>query len=400
MARFRRRSGDSVATLEHQLSLFDRLDSFTRRAEATDPRTPAAKLFCVVLAMMGLGLLLQASHAATVYVDPAEFRAEVFEQAMFRVAAIGVLLFGYRIGPARLRPFLPLLVVGAALLLIACWVPGLADPQNGSHRWIKLPVLEVSVQPSELARLALVMWVADRCARLGPRLLDLRHGSAPIIAVGLFFVGLIGMETDLGGAFVFLIVFMTTWYVGGASFAHFTSFFAMIGASIVAMGVAFMGYIRKRIEVFLGHVQNDQVDASKQALGSGQMFGQGLGQGQWRNSGMPYQDSDYIFALVGEELGFFGMALCIGLLIAFVWFALRLVLSIKDRYAALAAFGLFLGVGLQAMIHVQVVTGLAPPKGMTLPFFSDGGTSLLVSSLAVGLALGAARVSNSSTDTA
>ena len=110
-----------------------------------------------------------------------------------------------------------------------------------------------------------------------------------------------------------------------------------------------------------------------------------------RNDGVPYLESDYVFGLVGEELGLLGMWLVLALLVAFLWFSLRLVLSVPDRYQALAAFGLLVSVGLQAMLHVQVVAGLAPPKGMTLPFVSDGGTSLIVSSLAVGLALGAAR---------
>ena len=111
----------------------------------------------------------------------------------------------------------------------------------------------------------------------------------------------------------------------------------------------------------------------------------------YRNHGVPYQDSDYVFALIGEELGLFGMLVCLGLILAMVWFSMRFVLSLPDRFAALSSFGLLLSVGVQAMIHMGVVTGLAPPKGMNLPFISDGGTSLLISTLAVGLALGAAR---------
>lgn len=398
MARFRHRAGGIC--VEHQLSLFDRLGTFTLKAQTSDPRTPAVKLFCVVLAMMGLGLLLQAAHASTVYAEPAQFRAEIFEQSMFRVVALGVLILGYRIGPLKLRPLIPGLVVLSALLLLACWVPGLSAPENGSHRWVMIPGLGLTVQPSELARLCLVLWVADRCTRLGSRLQSVREGALPILAVGLTFVALIGLETDLGGALVFLFVFLFTWFVGGASFAQFTGSIASMGTAAILIAVTCMDYVRRRIEVFLGQATNAQVDSSIEALGSGRLFGVGLGQGQWRNSAMPYQDSDYVFALVGEEFGFFGMAVCIGLTISFVWFALRLVLSIHDRYAALAAFGLFLGVGVQAMIHMQVVTGLAPPKGMTLPFMSDGGTSLIVSSLAVGLALGAARVKRPSSPAA
>jgi cell division protein FtsW len=120
-------------------------------------------------------------------------------------------------------------------------------------------------------------------------------------------------------------------------------------------------------------------------------LGAGFTHGGFRNHGVPYLASDYAFALVGEELGVLGLWLVLALLCAFLWFSLRLVLSIADRFEALACFGLLVSVGLQAMIHVQVVSGLAPPKGMTLPFLSDGGTSLVVSSMAVGLALGAAR---------
>jgi cell division protein FtsW len=392
MARFRKRGGEAALVLERQTTIFDRLDSFTRLAQVPCPQRPAVMLFCVVLAMMGLGLLLQASHAATTYVKTSDFHHEVFQQSLFRVIALGVLLVGYRFGPARLRPLLPVLVVISAFLLVACWIPGLAADENGSHRWVKILGTNMTIQPSELARVFLVLWVADRCTKLGPYLLDLKRGVFPILGVGLFFVALIGLETDLGGALVFLVVFLFTWFVGGASFAHFTSSIASIGGAALLLAVSSVEYIRSRIDVFLGNATNEQVSSATAALGSGELFGNGLAHGQWRNSGIPYQDSDYVFALVGEEFGFFGMVLCVALILAFVWFSLRLVLSIRDRFAALAAFGLLLSVGLQAMIHMQVVTGLAPPKGMTLPFMSDGGTSLVVSSLAVGLALGAARV--------
>jgi len=362
MARFRRRGGEAALSIEHQATIFERLDVLTRKAQAVDAGRPAVKLFCVVLAMMGLGLVLQASHAATVRSE-AGFHAELSQQAVFRVIALGVLLIGYRLGPLRLRPLLPALVVLSAFLLVACWIPGIEASKNGSHRWIRLHPLGVTLQPSELARAFLVLWVADRCTRLGPQLLDLRRGVAPILAVGLTFVVLIGLETDLGGALVFLTVFLFTWFVGGASFAHFTGSIATIGGAALLLAVSSVDYIRTRLEVFLGQATNEQVSSSIEALGSGKLLGNGIGQGQWRNSAMPYQDSDYVFALVGEELGFFGMALCVGLILAFVWFSLRLVITIGDRYSALAAFGLLLSVGLQAMIHMQVATGLARPRG-------------------------------------
>jgi len=392
MARFRRRRGEAVALpKEHQTTIFERLETLARCAETSDPTQPAVRLFCIVLGLMGLGLLLQASHAATICAKTADFRAEVFQQAIFRVIAIGVLILGYRIGPRRLRPLLPGLVLLAAALLVCCWVPGLEFSAHGAHRWVVVPGTSITIQPSELARVALVLWVADRCTRLGPRLLEVRRGVLPILAVGMVFFVLIGTETDLGGSLVFLSVFLFTWFVGGASFTHFTGSLATLCGAAMVLAVSSVEYIRSRIEVFLGIVENAQVKRSLEALGSGDLYGVGLGRGLFRNTGLPYQDSDFVFALVGEELGFLGVALCTVLMILFLWFSLRLALSIRDRFSALAAFGLLLSVGLQAMIHMQVVTNLAPPKGMTLPFVSDGGTSLIVSSLAVGLAIGAAR---------
>ncbi len=392
MARFRSSAAAADAALprERQLTLFERLDALARRTAPADPSGPAVKLLCIVLALMALGLVLQASHAATIS-GPAHFAGEIQQQAKFRVLGLGVLLAAYWIGPAGLRRHLPALAVLAAILLLMVWIPPFAKPENGSFRWIRVPGLGLSFQPSELARILLMLWAADRCVRLGPRVREARRGLFPMLAVGLFFVALIGLETDIGGALIFVACFASVLWVGGVRPYQAAGALTVVGLGGLLLGAGHLGYVKRRIAVFLGEGKNEQVDQALGALGSGDWFGVGLGGGLYRNEAMPYQDSDYVFALVGEELGLVGQVLVLGLLIAFAWCALRLVLAVRDRYLALSAFGLLLSVCLQAMVHVQVVTGLAPPKGMTLPFLSDGGTSLVVSSLAVGLALGAAR---------
>jgi len=391
MARFRKRAGAAVlGPPEHQLTIFERLETFTRRAEAPSPTRPAVRLFLCVLALMGIGMLLQASHAATT-LSPADYKNEVTQQAVYRLLGVGAILFCARIGPQGLRRFLPLLVVGVVVALICVWMPGIGEARNGSARWVALPLLNRTFQPSELARIVMVLWVADRCTRLGPRLLDLRHGVGPVLGIGLFVMALIGAETDLGGALLFFLCFVSTLYIGGARFWHSAGSAITVGGTAFVVGITFFDYIRRRVEIFLGVSENAQASDAVRALGSGEYLGVGLGQGGFRNSGIPYQDSDYVFAMIGEELGLAGTLLTLGLILAFVWFSLRMVLTIKSRYLALSAFGLLLSVSVQAMLHMQVVTGLAPPKGMTLPFLSDGGTSLIVSSIAVGLALGAAR---------
>ena len=212
-----------------------------------------------------------------------------------------------------------------------------------------------------------------------------------MLMLALFFFVIVLVETDLGGSMLLLICALSTMWVGGARMLPVGASLVAIGGGAITAAGLFVPYMRNRIAMWFGQVDNGQVSGTLKALASGHFFGAGFTHGGFRNDGVPYLESDYVFALVGEEFGLLGLLLVLAGWLAFLWFALRLVLSLRERYEALASFGLLLSVALQAMVHVQVVSGLAPPKGMTLPFLSDGGTSLIVSSVAVGLALGAAR---------
>jgi cell division protein FtsW len=297
-----------------------------------------------------------------------------------------------------LRRFVPALLVAMAALLLLVFIPPFGRPINGSHRWIELGI--VSFQPSELARIVVVLWIADRCVRLGPMVREVRRGVLPMLALGLFFFLLVATETDLGGALLLLICVFATMWVGGARPTHVVGTATTVAFGALAFAFTSIPYMRRRIEMFLGTAKSDQVGDSLAAIAGGDFFGLGIGRGLARNQGVPYLESDFVFAQVGEELGLAGMILVLALFAAFAWYALRLVLSIRDRHDALATFGLLVSTSLQAMLHAQVVAGLAPPKGMTLPFVSHGGTSLIVSSLSVGLALGAARRSSRTSDPA
>lgn len=370
-----------------QLTITGFLDNLARRAEVHDPLRPATRLFLCVLALSGLGLLLQASHAATTH-DHAGFLAELRSQVLFRLGAVAVLLLAFRLGPSGLRRFLPHLTALCGVLLVLCFVEPFGVVRNGANRWVDVGV---TFQPSELTRVVIVMWIADRCVRLGPLVYDVRRGVLPMLTLSLAFFLLVLLETDLGGSMLLLICALSTMWVGGARLLPVTASLVTIGGGAITAASALVPYVRERIAMWFGQVQNEQVTHTLDALASGGVVGAGLARGEFRNAGVPYLESDYVFALVGEELGLLGLWLVLALYCAFLWFSLRLVLSLRERYEALSSFGLLVSVALQAMVHVQVVSGLAPPKGMTLPFLSDGGTSLIVSSLAVGLALGAAR---------
>ena len=375
---------------EHQMTLFERLEGIARRAGQPDPLRPALGLFFVVLSLLALGFLMQASHASTT-VRPEDFRGELVSLGAYRVLALAFLVLGFRLGPLGVRRFVPFLSVVAVLLLASVYVPFIGAATNGSRRWIHLGVGGLTLQPSEVARVVMVLWVARRCVQLGPRVTDMARGYLPMVVFGLVLFASILGQPDLGGALLFLVCFVCTMWVGGARPAHVAGSLGMVGGGALFLGVTYYAYIRERLAMWLGETTNEQLVRSAQAMSSGDLFGVGLTHGGWRNSGLQYMQNDFAFALVGEELGLVGSLVVIGLWGAFAWFALQLVLSVRDRFSALVAFGLLASVAFQAMLHLQVVTGLAPPKGMNLPFLSDGGTSLVASSFAVGLALGSVR---------
>ncbi|HED65218.1 MAG TPA: hypothetical protein ENJ09_06635 [Planctomycetes bacterium] len=386
------RAKASTLDVRGQLTITETLEDFAKRVEVHDPMRPAKRLLLVVLALMGLGFLIQVSHAATT-LSQEDFLREVRSQALFRLAGVAVILLAFRIGPSRVAKVLPHLMVLCALALLAVFVPPFAEPRNGSNRWLDLSAIGLPLvfQPSEVARIVLVLWIADRCTKLGSLVRNLRRGVLPILAVTSVLFLLVCCETDLGGGLVLFLCALATLWVGGAQVLSVGGILATIGGGAIMLGNAFVPYIRNRFGMWRGEIHNEQVARTLDALTSGGTIGAGYTHGVFRNNGVPYLNSDYVFALVGEELGVLGMCLVLALLLAFLWFAARLVLSIRERFEALACFGLLTSVAMQAVVHVQVVTGLAPPKGMTLPFLSDGGTSLIVSALAVGLALGAAK---------
>ena len=381
--------GKARVRREHQRTIFERLDELARRASASDPVPAAMRVFVCVLGLLGIGFLVQLSHASTT-VQPRHFGAELRGMLQFRILGLAVLVAAYHIGPDRLRRFLPVLTVLSIALLVAVYLPGINAEANGSRRWIRLPFLGLTLQPSEVARVVMILWVADRCVQLGPRVQEMGR-YVPMLLFGLALFGAILGQPDLGGAMLFLLCFVCTMWVGGARPAHVAGSLGIAGGGALLVGFSAFAYTRERIAVWLGDSSNDQVSRTAEAMASGDLFGVGLTHGGWRNSGLQYLQNDYAFSLVGEELGLLGVAVVIGLLLTFAWNGLKLVLSVPDRFGALVAFGLLISVALQAMLHIQVVTGLAPPKGINLPFISDGGTSLVASCLAVGLALGSVR---------
>ena len=285
-------------------------------------------------------------------------------------------------------------LVGLSLVLLALVaIPGVGRMLNGSRRWLRLGPL--SFQPSELAKYAMILFLARALSAPGRDVRRFFTGLVPLFIVpGVMFL-LILLQPNLSTAGSILIVAAVMVLMAGARWLHM----GLIGAAGAALGTFYAlseDYRRARLMSFrdpFAYLTNEgyQLSQSLMAFGSGGLFGMGLGKGRQKYAFLPYPESDFIFAVVGEDLGFFGCAMVLAMFAAFVFFGLRVAMRCEDRFGSLLAGGITAMIGVQCVLNVAVVIGLMPTTGLPLPFFSAGGTSIAIVMGAVGLLLNISR---------
>jgi cell division protein FtsW len=285
------------------------------------------------------------------------------------------------------------LVVASLVLLAAVHIPGVGINVSGSTRWLGFGFF--SFQPSELAKFALLVFVADLLARRHDRMHESRQTLRPVAIVAGAFGGLVLLQPDMGTAMVLVLIVLVELFVAGLPLLRMAGVFAAasIGAVVLAMGA---GYRRNRMFAFVdpwGDVSNTgyQVAQSLVALGTGHLAGVGLGASRAKWGFLPNAHTDFIFAIVGEELGLVGTLLVLSLFAAFAVLGIRAALRAPDRFGMLLATGITAWVVGQALVNMGAVTGMLPVTGVPLPFLSFGGTSLVVTMGSVGVLLNVAR---------
>lgn len=283
----------------------------------------------------------------------------------------------------------PVLAI-SAIALICIYIPGLGVKVGGAKRWVRLGPL--TFQPSEPARLAVVMFLAYSLASKGGRIRQFSTGLLPNLVMPGIIAGLILLEPDFGtAATIAALVFILTFLAGARFFKHLLPL-AVSGGVIGYAVVHHFSYMMNRIAVFLDPWKDPagagfQIVQSLIAFGSGGIYGVGLGQGKQKLFYLPEAHTDFILSVIGEEFGFIGVGGVMALYAAFLYCGVSIALKAKDMHAKYLAFGLTLMITLQAVINMAVVLGLVPTKGLTLPFISYGGTSLVVNMVAVGILL-------------
>lgn len=341
-------------------------------------------------------LLLLASGLVVLYAasfynaqDSGSSLSEVYSQLMgIAVGFVGMMLIlqiDYRL-LASAKVCLPLL--GASLvLLILVAIPGIGKMLNGSRRWLRFG--PISFQPSELAKYASILFLARALSMKSRDLRRFFTGLVPMFIVpGIMFL-LILMQPNLSTAGSIVIVAAVMVMMAGARWLHL----GLVGAAGVALGSFYAmseDYRRARLMSFrnpFDYMTNEgyQLSQSLLAFGSGGLFGMGLGMGRQKYAFLPYPESDFIFAVVGEDLGFIGCCSVLALFGVFIFFGLRIALRCEDRFGSLLAGGITSMIGVQCVLNVAVVIGMMPTTGLPLPFFSSGGTSISILMCAVAV---------------
>jgi cell division protein FtsW len=310
-------------------------------------------------------------------------------------AAIGLLVMRVAStrGVAAIRPLTPLIVVGSICLLFAVLLPGIGQQANGAQRWLGAGVLQF--QPSELAKIAVVLYGSYLLAK-EPKRARTIGGLVPYLLVVGLAVLLIAKEPDLGTAMVLSFAVCCVLFLAGVK----PRTLAPVGALIAIVGIGMIATHPYQETRLTGFLHPETADASgsgfqaKQAtiaVGSGGIFGVGLGESVQKASYLPEAHTDMVAAVIGEELGLAGMFVLIGLFGMFGYAGLRAAHRARDRFSKLLAAGLTSLILAQAALNLFAVLGLAPLTGVPLPFVSYGGTSLVLTLAAAGLILNVAR---------
>ncbi len=280
-------------------------------------------------------------------------------------------------------------VVVFSIVLLVLLYTGLGADIRGSVRWIKIG--SVFFEPSEFAKLALIVYLADFISRKKEYAHDFYKGLVPAAMVmGVIFL-LIAKESDIGTAFLVLMTFLIVIYVFDYRFVHIMSLLLPSGVVLALILYRNPGKL-ERVKYFLyKHSLPFQVKQSLIALGSGGLFGAGIGRGMFKSLYLPDAYNDFIIASIGEDLGFVGLMLVLALLVAVVFSIFSVARRCEDTFGKVLAFGIGVMFALQMIINAGTAVYIIPPKGITMPFLSYGGTAMVVNSVMIGIVLNIAR---------
>ena len=345
-----------------------------------------------ILILLAIGVVM--IYSASSFYSMFHYNDSMFylkKQGIMAVIGLVAMFFMMNFDYNRLKKITPkLLIITIPLLIAVFFFPAV----NGAKRWIQLGGL--SFQPSELTKYVVVLFLALSIDIKGDGIKDFWTGIVPYLALSGFFAALVLAEKNLSIAAIIMIVTFILLFISGGKIKHL---FGIVLPALLTLAIFFIfssDYRRARMLNFIDPWKDAAGDGyqliqSFYALGSGGITGLGLGQSRQKTLYMPEPHNDFIFSIIGEELGLIGCLLIISLFIIFIWRGVRIAIKAKDTYGKLLAMGITSIIAVQAIINIAVVTGSMPVTGVPMPFISYGGTSLVINLTAMGILLNISR---------
>lgn len=361
-------------------------------------------LFIVVLVLLGMGItmVLSASSPMSLSTTSSSY-TYVYKQAIAAGLGIAVMLIISKIDYKIYSNFYKIIWIVSIVGLAAVLIPGIGVTVKGATRWIKFPIFG-SIQPSEVTKLGLIIFFAAYLTMHRNDLKSLWKGFfRPILFFLLPAVGiLLGIQSHLSASILIIITIAVMMIMAGCKFSHFAIFGgtgAVLGGGLLYVLAKYFGIGAYRLQRLIAFADPwaDPLDTGWQiiqglyAIGSGGLFGVGLGNSRQKYLYISEPHNDYIFAVLAEELGFIGCILVIALFAMFIWRGIIIAMRAPDMFGSLLACGITALIGFQAIINIAVVTSSMPVTGIALPFFSYGGTSLIILLASVGILLNISR---------
>jgi cell division protein FtsW len=338
-----------------------------------------------------IGILMVYSSSALISMQRYGNSFHYFVRHLFNIMIGLIALISLsRIDYHTMRRFVKPLLLFSLILLILVFIPGIgvsAGAKSEVRRWIDLRLF--TFQPSELAKIVLILFLSDYITRNAHRMKDLRHGVIIPLSVMIVFQALILLQPDFGAAMSIGILTLALLFVGGIKWRHMLG---VIGVSLPLISILILSapYRLKRILCFINPWREPQgcgfqLIQSFIAFGRGGLTGVGIGGSKQKLFFLPEAHTDFIFSLLGEETGFFGTLIVLGIFLYLLIRLFEVVMQTDDTFGYFLALGLTLMLGSQALINFGVTVGLMPTKGLPLPFISYGGSAILVNMAAIGI---------------
>lgn len=350
----------------------------------------------MLLTAIGLVMLLSASFpSAYDETDGANPLYYFSRQAVFAVMGLAAMIFIGKINYQRFRAVGKPLLYLSVILLVLVLIPGVGITRNFATRWLGIPGTSFQFQPSEIAKVAVVLYFADSISKKKDKMRTFRYGIVPYAVILVVLALLVGLEPHLSGAILIMGAGAVMMLVGGIHWGW------VGGAMAAAAGMLYLvlfviGYNQSRVTYWLNpwadaQGSGYQLAQSLISIGSGGLLGVGLGKSRQKFMYLPEEHNDFIFAIVCEELGLIGATIIMALFAALILRGFWIALHARDRFGSLLVVGVITLIGVQTFLNIGVVTGLLPTTGISLPFFSYGGTALSIQLAEMGIVLSVSR---------